>query len=581
MKNIFLIIILSLITCLSFAQDRNFRVVKLPTENPTNQRRKAVVIGMSDYGEGRSLNNTINDAGDMADVLTKLGFEVTLLKNNDLRNLKINLNNWYKSLEGNDMAVFYFAGHGMEMNGVNYLIPVDAELNSQTDVEYYTLNVNQVLANMDERQVNMKLLILDACRDNPFKRSWTRGSEEKGLAQMAAPRGTYIAFAASPGFTAQDGANYNLKNGVFTYFLKQEIVKPGVSIDDIFNNVTGDVSTLTRERQTPFKNSSLTKTFYFIPPVENPLILLDRANILFANRQYTEAFSLYEQAANAGNSGAQNRLGVCYANGFGVAKDINQAVSWYKKAAEQGSDAAQNSLAAYYESGLGVTKDMNQAVSWYQKAADQGNINAQNALYRIQNIPPPPPDPVKLVSQADTNFRQKQYDVAFPLYKQAAGLGNTKAQSSLGIFYYNGWGVTKDYDQAVNWFKKAADQGDVGAQVNLGVCYFNGWGITKDYNQAAYWYKKAADQGDANAQTNLGVCYYNGWGVNQDYKQAVYWYKKAAEQGKATAQYNLGTCYEDGNGAAQDKNQAAYWYKKAAEQGDTDAKKALKRLGMN
>ena len=274
MNKISLLIILSFFTCLSFAQQtRNLRLVKPLTENPTIQTRKAMVIGMSDYGAGKNLNNTLNDADDMADVLTRLGFQVTLLKNNDLRNLKTNLANWYYTIEGNDMAIFYFAGHGMEVNGVNYLIPVEAELNSQTDVEFNALNVNQVLGNMDEKRVDMKLLILDACRDNQFKRSWGRGSEEKGLAQMSAPKGTYIAFAASPGATAMDGGNYDLNNGVFTHFLKQEILKAGASIDEIFNNVTGYVATLTHNQQVPFKNSSLTKNFYFIPPDNDKPIL--------------------------------------------------------------------------------------------------------------------------------------------------------------------------------------------------------------------------------------------------------------------------------------------------------------------
>jgi len=272
MKHFFLLIALLFCSCLSFAQIRNFRLVKPPTENSVNdQKRKAVVIGMSDYGGDKSLNNTLNDADDMANALNRLGFEVTLLKNNDLQNLRNNLTNWYKSIEKNDMAVFYFAGHGMEVNGENYLVPIGAELNSQTDVQDYTLKVNNVLGNMDEKQVGMKLIILDACRDNPFKRSWSRGSEEKGLAQMSAPTGTYIAFAAAPGYTAEDGGTYGLHNGVFTYYLKQEILKPGLSIDAIFNKVTGDVSTLTGKQQTPFKNSSLAEDFYFIPP--NPILI--------------------------------------------------------------------------------------------------------------------------------------------------------------------------------------------------------------------------------------------------------------------------------------------------------------------
>ena len=431
-KIFFLIVSFLLFTSLSFAQDRNFRLVKTPVESPTNQRRKAVVIGMSDYGEGRRLDNTVHDADDMADVLTRLGFEVTLLKNNDLRSLKTNLINWYSSIKGNDMAIFYFAGHGMEVAGENYLVPIDAELNSQTDVEFNTLNVNQVLGNMDEERVGMKLLILDACRDNPFKRSWSRGSEEKGLAQMAAPKGTYIAFAASPGFTAQDGKNYNLQNGVFTHFLKQEILKEGVSIDEIFNNVTGDVSDLTHDQQTPFKNSSLTKNFYFIPasgkdkpipipspspvPAANPEELVRQADTYYNNTQYSDAVPLYQQAAGQGNAAAQNKLGNCYANGWGVTQDYNQAVYWYRKAVEQGYAAAQCNLGNCYYNGQGVTKNIDQALEWYKKAAEQGNASAQY---------------------------------------------------NLGVCYHKGQGVAQDYGQAAYWYRKAADQGDVDAESKL------------------------------------------------------------------------------------------------------------------
>ena len=491
MKSFAFFITLFLFTCFSFSQTRNLRLVKTPTANPTNQQRKAVVIGMSDYGGNKSLDNTLNDADDMANVLTQLGFEVTLLKNNDLRNLKTHLINWYYTIEGNDVAIFYFAGHGLEVNGQNYLVPLDAELNSQTDVEYNALNVNQVLGNMNEKRVGMKLIILDACRDNPFKRGW-RGSEEKGLAGMNAPRGTYIAFAAAPGFTAEDGKNYNLRNGVFTHYLKDEILKAGITIDEIFNNVTGKVSNLTHDQQTPFKSSSLTRNFYFIPP---PIILpapsddkpspapspvpepkpvpspaptvniaevVRQANAFFGKKQYQEALPLYQQAANADDSGAQNKLGNCYANGLGVTKDYTQAVYWFKKAADQASDDAQNSLGTCYENGYGVTKDMNQAIEWYKKAAEQGNIIAQHALDRLQNNPVI--SAVELLHQADTYYSKNQYSDAFPLYKQAAEQGNADAQNGLGTCYENGYGVPKDKNQAIKWYKKATEQGNIIAQ---------------------------------------------------------------------------------------------------------------------
>ena len=265
MRKIFIWITLSLFIFLSFAQTRNLKTVKAPVENQTAERRKAVVIGMSDYGAGRNLNNTLNDADDMVDVLTQLGFEVTLLTNNDLRNLEANLAVWYNTIERNDMAIFYFAGHGVEVGGSNYLIPINAELNSEPDVRYNALSVNKVLDNMDFKQVRFKLLILDACRDNPFTRGWNRSNNEKGLAHINAPKGTLIAFAAAPGAVAHDGGTYNLRNGVFTHYLKQELLTEGTSIDDILNKVAGDVAKLTNDQQLPYKTGILTENFYFKP----------------------------------------------------------------------------------------------------------------------------------------------------------------------------------------------------------------------------------------------------------------------------------------------------------------------------
>ena len=505
MKNVFLFLSMLVFTCPAFAQTRNLKVVKAPTENLTNEKRKAIVIGMSDYGVGRSLDNTLNDADDMADVFTRLGFEVTLLKNNDLRNLKTNLTNWYNTIEGNAMAVFFFAGHGLEVGGQNFLVPVDAEMNSQTDVEFETINVNQVLGNMDERRVGMKLLILDACRDNPFIRSWNqgRGSGSQGLAGMSAPRGTYIAFAAAPGSIAHDGGSYNLRNGVFTHFIKREILKAGASIDEIFNKVAGGVADLTNDQQTPFKNSSLRDNFYFIPlradnpPVYNPppssninvAELVREADTHYENKRYNDAIPLYRKAAEQGNADGQNGLGNCYKNGNGVTKDYNQAVQWYRKASEQGNAIAQYNLGECYYWGYGVTKDYNQAVQWYRKAAEQGYANAQK---------------------------------------------------SLGGCYYSGSGVTQDFYQAVTWYRQAAEQGNAEAFTSLGFCYRFGQGVIKDIYQENLCYDKAAELGDQVAQMFVGDRYCYGYdGFEQDINKAVYWYKKAADQGHPVAKENL------------------------------------------
>ena len=231
MKQLFILIALLVFASVSFAQTsgtRNFKLVNAPNGNPASDpKRKAVVIGMSDYINAPRLENTLNDAVDMDSALTNLGFEVTLLKNNDLKTLKSNLDNWFNSIESNDMAIFYFAGHGAEVvadnDKGNYLFPIDANPTSPADVPYEAIDIGWILKKMDEQRVGMKLLILDACRNNPFTRGWHRGTGGGGLGDQSAPRGICIAFATSPGTEAIDGGTYNLKNGVFTHFLKQKL----------------------------------------------------------------------------------------------------------------------------------------------------------------------------------------------------------------------------------------------------------------------------------------------------------------------------------------------------------------------
>ena len=250
----------------------------------------------------------------------------------------------------------------------------------------------------------------------------------------------------------------------------------------------------------------------------------------YDKKNYTEAVKWYRKAAEQGHAGAQNNLGYCYKNGYGVTKDYAEAVKWYRKAAEQGNDLAQYNLGVCYEYGQGVTKDITEAVKWYRKAAAQ--------------------------------------DYA-------------RAQYHIGVCYKQGNGVTKDYAEAVKWYRKAAEQGDAKAQHNLGYCYEYGNGVTKDYAEAVKWYRKAAEQGDAYAQCNLGNCYAYGNGVTQDYAEAVKWWRKSAEQGDANAQHNLGVCYEHSYGVTKSITEAVKWYRKAAAQGDSDAKDKLKRLGYS
>ena len=235
----------------------------------------------------------------------------------------------------------------------------------------------------------------------------------------------------------------------------------------------------------------------------------------YAKFDEPELLSLKQQA-EAGDAPAQDELGLRYAEGRGVPKDVSKALTWYRKAAEQGHAGAQYSLGLMYYNGKGVPKDATQAAAWVRKSAEQGNSDAQAGLAWMYDKGEGVP---KDAAQAVT------------WYRRAAEQGHASAQNSLGWMYGNGEGVPKDAAQAATWYRKAAEQGYVLAQKNLGVMYDEGKGVPKDAVLAATWYRKAAEQGNADAQHSLAVSYFFGEGVPRDAIRAYMWANLAAAQG--------------------------------------------------
>jgi PQQ-dependent catabolism-associated CXXCW motif protein len=225
-----------------------------------SEPRVALVIGNSSYAVG-PLKNPVNDAEDMAQMLRTLGFRVTLRQNVTQRQMIEAIGELGQQLKaGGGVGLFYFAGHGVQSRGRNFLIPVNAGIDSESQLEFDTVDANRVLAAMDQAGNRVNLVILDACRDNPVARSFRSAS--RGLAQMEAAQGTYIAFATAPGSVALDGPG---RNGLYTHYLLQSLRQPDTDIDKVFRRVTADVARATGGKQVPWISSSLTGDFSFRP----------------------------------------------------------------------------------------------------------------------------------------------------------------------------------------------------------------------------------------------------------------------------------------------------------------------------
>jgi uncharacterized caspase-like protein len=225
------------------------------------QTRVALIIGNSDYSSANlKLANPANDAAAMQRALQDAGFQ-TIVRLNAKRL------DFYRAVDEfsariirdpHSVGLFYYAGHGVQSDGANYLIPVDAVIESSADLEANAFDVARVLRAMSAAQNEMNILILDACRDNPLRK--TR-SVARGLARIDAPSGTFIAYAAAPGQTAQDGSNGT--NGVFTGELLKAMAEPNVPLEQMFKKVITGVKADTRGAQTPWSEASIQGDFYF------------------------------------------------------------------------------------------------------------------------------------------------------------------------------------------------------------------------------------------------------------------------------------------------------------------------------
>jgi hypothetical protein len=229
--------------------------------------RMALIIGNAQY-KNSPLNNPENDANAMANSLEEVGFKVTVHTNLDQLGMKKAIDKFGKSLPKDGVALFYFAGHGIQVGGHNYLIPVNTGIKAEEDVEYEAVRADRILAKMEAARTSVNIVILDACRNNPFARSFRSGSQ--GLAHMDAPGGTLIAYATAPGSVASDGPG---ANGLYTQELIKHIQTPGLAIEEVFKRVRAGVRSLSKNQQTPWESSSLVGNFEFkagTTPVAKP-----------------------------------------------------------------------------------------------------------------------------------------------------------------------------------------------------------------------------------------------------------------------------------------------------------------------
>ena len=592
--------------------------------------RVALVIGNSDYQHASKLPNPANDSADMAKAFERLGFEVTRLNDVDYSQMRRALLTFSDKANGADIAVVFYAGHGMEVNKQNYLIPTDAELRTDTSVSFEAIPMELVTEAVSGAK-GLKLVVLDACRNNPFAASMkmTNSSRSigRGFARIEPSSGTLVAFAAKEGTEADDG---NGRNSPFTKALLSHIEEPGLEINFLFRRVRDDVMAETGNRQQPFTYGSLPgEEIYLSAPTAKSVATGNGARSqTSAGLQSVETLelALWNEVRDSHSVELLQQFLTRFPNGIfsAVARarlaeaEKGQTIARLEQPASRdgagqqlqssasreitqcdilASHPADPNRLAEGQSSADLARNVDEAIAACEAALVKhpGDMILSALLGRslviadkyvlAKKVLMAPAQAGNALAQASLGNAYEYDEVggvdlkeASTWYRRSAEQGFVTSQYNMGVAYEYGTGVEKDMREAARWYRLAADQGDNDARFNLAILFYNGDGVEKDLAQAARYYRLAAEAGHPDAQINMGYITERGEGVGKDPAEAAQWYLKAAEQGKAIAQYNIARAYYYGTGITKDAKQAAFWYRKAADQGDTDAQYGLAYL---
>ena len=483
--------------------------------------RLALVIGNGKYANAPKLENPANDSADIAAALRNVGFEVIEQQDASRESMTKAVREFSSRLRGTEVALFFYAGHGMQMSGENYLLPVDADIQTPADVRFNTVNLTDIQQEM-EGSGRANIIILDACRNNPFADKLAqsgRAAPSRGLGRIdAAGEGSLIVYSTQPNNVALDGAG---RNSPFTAALLKHVITPGIEVRQMLSRVRGDVLSATERRQTPWDSSSLTGDVYLagaptsppaiaaavpIPPSAPAANTSDAPDASRANEQVAAMPTAPPPALPAVPKPApppQNECDrlVAFAPPFSAPEQLKRAkhVNWPAATAACAAVVAEQPgnmrMQYYYGLALDKTNNTVEAVRRVKMAADAGDADAMDSLGFFF---------------ATGRGALKSPERAFEMFSKAAALGNASGTSNLGSMYSNGLFVKQDFPKALDYYEKAVEAGNSFSLNQIGVMYFAGKGVERDYHAAAEYFQQAADLDDGYALKYLAIMHERG-----------------------------------------------------------------------
>ncbi|MET0278594.1 MAG: caspase family protein [Pseudorhodoplanes sp.] len=405
------------------------------------ERRVALAIGNASYTSVSPLKNPINDASGVAQTLRDLGFEVTLVTDLDKANFEQKVQAFANSLPGASAAVFYYAGHGMQVDGRNYLVPVDAKINDEADLPFELVSIDIVLNRLAHHRIT-NIVILDACRDNPLgdvlsKKLGDRAKAvARGLAPVSAGYSSVVSFSTRENQTALDGDG---NHSPYSESLIRNIPAENVEVLDMLRRVSRDVMNATSKEQEPWITFSLVDRFFFKPGAGGAVVQDDR---------------------NTPDRNTRDR-------------DGKQGVIQNGKPPVQPCDVVAGSASD--------PERVTDGKSFGELNGKEGVAACRAALVTYPNTP-------RFEFQlARSLHKAEQYNEAAALYRSLVQRGYFAALTNYGWMLHNGHGLPKDQKESVRLYLLAAQQGDNFGMFNSAMAYDSGEGLPYNPVQAAHW----------------------------------------------------------------------------------------------
>ena len=535
----------------------------------SGDRRVALVLGNGAYESVPKLVNPANDAKAIAVSLQGLGFTVVEGYDLGLTPMLDRIHAFGQAADGAAVALVFYAGHGLQVAGRNYLLPVDAKLQKETDLRREAVEVEEILGEVRQAK-KLRVVILDACRDNPFMAQMVRslGTRSalvgRGFARIEdVEADTLIAFATKADAVAEDGSD---GHSPYTTALLQHLSTPGLTVERFFGKVRDSVVEKTQGRQQPFVYGSLGGEPIILTAFEPGRSEVARRGAPTAEADATE-LAFWDALKASDNPADYQAYLETYPNGR-FASLARVRARPRVATAETGAGTAG---AAMPTDGLGPVVGLD--CTRFAGADDQTLCRraASGAISAIVGV---------AALLANGRGVERDEVEAVRLYRLAAERGHAEAETGLGQLLEDGRGAPADLAAAAHWYRLAAVQGNSVARYNLGVLLETGRGVARNEAEAAEWYRLAAAQGHAEAQVTLGLMLESGRGVAADLGEAVRLYRLAADQGNALGQAYLAVMLEHGRGVSRDRAAAQRLYQLAAAQGNVTAQAAVRRLAV-